>query len=71
MQKDARERYQNLFDEEKCKNRKQTNKQINKTRERCQNFTEEEKNVNIILKVMKVSLTIKNKNLSSIEEIIT
>ena len=49
---------------------KQTNKQ-KKTRERCQNFTEEEKNVNFIVKVMKISLTIKNKSLSSIEEIIT
>ena len=50
---------------------KQTNKQKKKTRERCQNFTEEEKNVNFIVKVMKISLTIKNKSLSSIEEIIT
>ena len=46
-------------------------KQTNKTRENCQSFTEEEKKVNIIVKVMKISLTIKSKSLLSIEEIIT
>ena len=45
MQKDARERYQNLFDEEKCKNRKQTNKQ-----------TKHVKDVKILLKKKKTSI---------------
>ena len=47
MPKDAHERYQNLSEEEKCKERKKTKKQTNKQKkkkcERCQNFTEEEK----------------------------
>ena len=46
MPKDAHERYQNLSEEEKCKERKKPKKQTNKQKkkcERCQNFTEEEK----------------------------
>ena len=54
LQKEARERYQNLSEEEKDKRRK-------KTRERYQNFTDEEKekkNINIIWKVKRSYLTI-------------
>ena len=46
MPKDAHERYQNLSEEEKCKEQKKPKKQTNKQKKKCeryQNFTEEEK----------------------------
>ena len=49
LAKEARERYQNISDEEKNKRQKEA-------RERYQNFTEEEKekNVSIIVDVIKI-----------------
>ena len=57
FQKEARELYQNLTEEEKEKKRK-------KSRERYQNFTEEEKwkSINIVTKNIEIVLKIKSKS---------
>ena len=57
FQKEARELYQNLTEEEKEKKRK-------KSRERYQNFTEEEKwkSINIVMKNIEIVLKIKSKS---------
>ena len=66
LQKEACERYQNLSEEEKDKMQK-------KTREIYQNFSKEkkkEKNINIIVNIIKIFVRNKNKSYLSIEEII-